>query len=408
MLQSVVQRGVRYIVSHYLMTYLGYYGLLSTLVVTLNAANFDAAQIAILVMVFTLTNKIAKMPLAYWLDKIPAATSVLLGCLMAAAGFLMLAFAQGMLSTGGALVIAGTGISINALASKQVAAAVSDGLANRAHLFSKINIGINVAAAVAAPLALWLVTKQQGSYVLFAVAAMYCLAGITTFSNFSRIDTEKCSTASSSFGVYANMLTIPGLRSFLMINFFGWLLYGQLFNVLALYVSKTLEMSGKLGWLYTLNALLVVFLQLAVMRLTAHWQIEKPILTVIAAYAIFSLAFISVYLVPGYFGAVMFVVIFTFAEMMFMPSMDVLLLSIIGQGSRAVGYSILSISTALGETIGGGMGVAIYRGLADQGYSNSFWLLLALISLLFTLITHVLARKSHGLKRIGKDDLTSG
>ncbi|WP_346827487.1 MFS transporter [Serratia inhibens] len=407
MLQSVEQRGVRYIVSHYLMTYLGYYGLLSTLVVTLNAANFDAAEIAILVMVFTLTNKIAKMPLAYWLDRIPAATSVLLGCLMAAVGFLMLAFSQSMISTAGSLVIAGTGISINALASKQVAAAVSDGLANRAHLFSKINIGINVAAAVAAPLALWLVAKQHGNYVLFAVAAIYCLAGSITFSSFSRIGAEKRSTTVSSLSVYANMFKIPGLRSFLMINFFGWLLYGQLFNVLALYVSKTLEMPGKLGWLYTLNALLVVFLQLAVTRLTAHWQVEKPILTVISAYAIFSLAFISVYLAPGYLGAVVFVVIFTIAEMMFMPSMDVLLLSIIGQGSRAVGYSILSISTALGETLGGGIGVATYRWLADQGYNNIFWLILALLSLMFTFITSVLAKKSHGLKNIGKEDLTS-
>ncbi|WP_019870663.1 MFS transporter [Salinispora oceanensis] len=237
-----------YIAVHYFMTNLGLFGLLSTLVVTLNAARFSAPQIAALVMIFTITNKIAKIPLAPWLDRIPAASSVLIGCLMAAAGFVGLRAVTGMTLTAVALILAGTGVSINALASKQLAAIASDDLANRARLFSLINVAVNVASAVAAPAALFFAARNKQGYVLLAVAGVYCLAGIVTFLRYSvgRSFTAG-SSARTSVRDYWGIVRLPGMRSFLIINFFGWLLYGQLFNALALHVSQTLDSADRLG-----------------------------------------------------------------------------------------------------------------------------------------------------------------
>jgi MFS family permease len=394
------RRGARYIVGHYFMTNLGYFGLLSTLVVTLNAASFDAARIAVLIMIFTLTTKIAKIPLAPWLDRMAAATSVLIGCTMATLGFFVLYSSDGLYLTAAALALAGTGISINALASKQLAAAASDVLENRARLFSVINIGINVASAVAAPLALSLAGRGLHGYVLLGIAAAYSTAGVATFLNFSRLGLKRPHTGVPSLRAYIDMLRIPGLQSFMLINFFGWLLYGQLFNVLALHVSKTLNAPGKLGWLYTLNAMLVVFLQLPVTHLAGSWNSGRQMQTVRLAYLTFTLAFVVPFLVPGYAGAATFVLLFTLAEMMFVPSVDVLLLALIGQESRAVGYSVLSISTALGESIGGGMGVAAYRWLTDHGHGDEFWLGMAGLSLAFMAITWQLETSSAGLRSL--------
>lgn len=387
-----------YVVTHYLLTYLGYYGLMSTLVVTLSAAAFEGHEIALLVMVFAFTNKVANIPLAPWLERVPAASSVLLGCVMAAAGFVCLRFADGMALTATSLALAGVGISINALASKQLAAAASDLTENRARLFSLVAIAVNIAAAVAAPLALLFVEREQQGYVLWATAAVYATAGVVTFLNRAVLPVAPLEAGASSLRAFPAVLRLPGLRAFLVINFFYWMLYGQLFNVLAVYVSGTLDSPGELGWLFTLNALLVVCLQLGVTRLAERWTKGRRLVTIVLAYGVFVVSFMTPYLLPGYVGAVIFVMLFTLGEMMFVPSADVVFVTLIGQRSRAVGYSLFAISTALGEAIGGGAGVATYRWLSDHGHGQEFWLMAAGLALAFTLLTYKLRGCSNALR----------
>lgn len=397
---SQARRGTRYIVSHYCMTNLGYFSLLSTLVVTLNAAGFSTARIAMLIMLFTITTKVAKIPLAPWLDRLPVALSVLIGCCGAAAGFIILALADGLVATAIALALAGTGISINALASKQLAASVSDMFQSRARLFSAINIGINVASAVAAPLALVLAASKYQRLLPLFIALIYACAGLMTWLNFSRLKLRRTSTSVASLRAYLNMLRRPGLPSFLAVNFFGWLMYGQLFNVLALHVSQTLGSAERLGWLYTFNALLVIGLQMAVTAWASRLSRGKQMSSVLMSYAGFTVAFLLPMFVPGYFGAIAFVLVFTVAEMMFVPSVDVLLLDLIGTESRAVGYSVLSISTALGESVGGAVGVMGYRWMSSHGVGQQFWLALAIVSLICIGITWLLQKISQPLREL--------
>ncbi len=383
--------GVYQIMTHYLITNLGYFGLLSTLVVILNTNGFESTQIAILVMAFTLSAKTAKIPLAYWVDKHLATVSVLLGCLIAGCGFVGVSFSKTMNLTLFSLIIAGIGISINALASKQLAATVSDNFRNRVRLFSIINIGVNISSAIAAPLALYFVSYKYDIYIIRVVAMIYIIAGIVTYINFSKFQPKDASPNTFSLAIYLNMLRIAKFRYFLLINFFGWILYGQLFNVLALYVSETLLLPKRLGWLYTLNALLVIFLQLWITRLTRRWQDEKTIFIIFLSYITFSIAFVLIYLINGYFGAIIFIVVFTLAEMMFVPNIDVLLLDIIGKENRAIGYSILSISTAIGEACGGGLGVVAYKYFIVHGYRNEFWLIVAFFAFCFALLTLIIS-----------------
>ena len=401
MSRTAAGKATRYITFHYFMTNVGLFGLLSTLAVSLTAANFDGAQTGFLILVFTIANKTAKVPLARWLDKISVASSVLIGCLTAATGFVVLQTANGMALTAAALALAGLGVSVNALASKQLAAAASDRAQSRARLFSLINIAVNIASAAAAPVALFFVSRHHYDYVLTGVAAIYCIAGVTTFLNYSRMRPGRRAHASlATLGGYRTVLDVPGMRSFLLINFLGWFCYGQLFNSLALYVSSTLRSPDKLGWLYTLNALLIVVAQMSVTRLTEWWTKDRQAITAVAAYTTFTLSFITIYLVPGYLGAVMAVIVFTLAEMMFVPTMDVLLLRVLGQKSRAIGYAMFSLGDAAGEGVGGGVGVALYRLLAGSGYGQEFWLITAAVALASAVITNKLRVTSTGLRSL--------
>ncbi|HEX6342174.1 MFS transporter [Umezawaea sp.] len=386
---AYTRRATTYVVTHYLLVYLGYYGVVSTLVVALTAASFNTAQIAALVVVFSLTNKIANIPLAPWLDRMPAAQSVLLGCSMAGVGFVSLRFSSGMTMTVLSLAFAGAGISINALATKQLAAAASDRIANHSTLFSLISMGVNIAAAVAAPVALFFVDREMHDQVLLAIAAIYVAAGVVAFLRRDTVRTRR-TTKATSFRRYLDVLVEPGMRRFLLINSFYWIIYGQLFTVLAVYVSSTLGSPRLLGWLYTGNALLVVFLQLFVTRFANRVAKGRALTIVVLSYGLFAVSFLTPQLVPGYLGAVLFVVLFTIAEMMFVPSGDVLIVGLINPESRAVGYSLFAISTALGEALGSGAGVAAYRYLVDQGRGGWFWVAAAGLAVVFAVITQSL------------------
>lgn len=382
-------RAARYITLHYFVTNMGLFGLLSTLAVSLTAAHFNGAQTGFLILVFTIANKVAKVPLAHWLDRISAPTSVLIGCFTAAAGFVCLQLADGIVLTALALALAGLGVSVNALASKQLAADASDRMASRARLFSLINIAVNTASAAAAPVALFFVDHHHHGYVLTGVSAVYCVAGVTTFLNYSRMRLEvRVRVAGSSLRSYLTILGLPGMRSFMLINILGWLCYGQLFNSLALHVSSTLDSPDRLGYLYTLNALLIVAGQLGVTRLAESWTKGRQDLTAVAAYTTFALAFASIWLVPGYLGAVVGVVVFTVAEMLFVPTMDVLFLKLLGQESRSIGYGLFSMGNAAGEALGGGVGVACYRWLSDDGHAAAFWLIAAALALSSAALTY--------------------
>jgi MFS family permease len=268
-------------------------------------------------------------------------------------------------------------------------------------VFSLINIAVNIASAAAAPAALFFVDRHHYGYVLTGVAAIYCTAGVMTFLNYSRKRLERRARASlATLTGYRTVLGLPGMRSFLLINFLGWFCYGQLFNSLALYVSSTLRSPDKLGWLYTLNALLIVVTQLGVTRL-AEWRTrDRPAIIAVVAYTMFTLSFITIYLVPGYLGAVMAVIVFTLAEMMFVPTMDVLLLGVLGQESRAIGYAMFSLGDALGEGVGGGVGAALYRWLSSSGYGQGFWLITAALALTSAAITNKLRVTSGGLRSL--------
>lgn len=391
----------RSITLHYFMTNLGLFGLLSTLAVSLTAAGFDGGRTGLLVLVFTIANKVSKVFLARWLDRISAARSVLLGCLTAAVGFMGLRIAGGLAATAATLALAGLGVSVNALASKQLAADASDRSGDRARIFSLINVAVNVASAVAAPVALFFVQRHEHGQVLTAVAAIYCLAGVTTYLNYRLLMPDTTVRApDSSLRGYLTVLRLPGMRPFMLINLLGWCCYGQLFNALALHVSAVPGATDRLGWLYTLNALLIVVAQLGVTRVAETLSKGRGTVTTVAAYTSFALGFAAVYLLPGFPGAVVGVVLFTLGEMMFVPTMDVLLLGLLGQESRALGYGVFSIANAVGEGVGGGLGVAAYRWLAGSGHGPDFWLIATALAVVSAVLARWLSVTNGGLRSV--------
>jgi MFS family permease len=383
---------ILHLIGHYFLVNLGYFAIVSTLVVALKASNASAPQIAIIAGLFTFSKTFAKIPVAPLIDRISPAKSVMLGCLLASAGFGGLQLLQNIYLIGLALIFAGLGISINSLACKQLAAAASDFALNRAKVFSIINVATNVAAGIASPVALIFVGMNHYTYVVTAVSLIYLVAGTLTWMILARSIDKSISIARPNFVAYAKIAVIPGMPSVLAINLFGWFMYGQLYSVLALYVSNALHRPGELGFLYTVNAGMVVLFQIPTIALIERLTGGDTQKSTSYAFGVFTLSFALAYVIGGYIGALAFVIFFTVAEMIFMPSMDVLLLDLIGSANRAMGYGVLSISTAIGESTGNAFGVMLYRNMDALGQPRLVWVVLSLIGGAYFLTTKVLRR----------------
>src|SRR5207237_801837 len=157
-----------------------------------------------------------------------------------------------------ALLVAGLGIAINNITSKMLAAAASDRLDRRSSLFSLINVVVNLAASIAPLLALRAVQHELQQPALCIAGVLYLLSGIITVAKTPGAPHAIRERSRSFFSAYMVLLRRSDFLHFMLINGMGWCMYGQLFNTFALHMSQTLHEAPRLGWLYTLNAILIV------------------------------------------------------------------------------------------------------------------------------------------------------
>lgn len=94
---------------------------------------------------------------------------------------------------------------------------------------------------------------------------------------------------------------------------------------------------------------------------------------------------------------VVMVVLFTLAEMVFIPTVDVVLLKLVERRHRAIGYSLLAISIAAGESLGAGFGVTLHAYFAGRGQPGLLWLAIGAMALLFIAATWFIGRPGSSL-----------
>lgn len=378
---------------HYFIAHLGFFSWMAISVVSLYEKHLSPGQVAILSTTFIFSNKFAKSVLSPFLDKLRLRECMTFGCGLAAVCFLIAACATNIYVEGFALLIAGIGSSINTISSKQLAAAVSDLLPDRASLFSKISVSINVASATASPIALYFGKLYGFSQVMGFIGIAYALAGLHIYVRFRRAAPEVApvSFARVSRAEYWAFVKRPNVVRFLCVNTLGWIFYGQLFGTFALHASL-FNQDKALGLLFTFNALIVIFLQIPMSAVLSKY-VKNYQQTMYFSFLIFAASFLFLAELPGMIGSVLFIVVFTLAEMAFMPSIDVVYLDLIKDSKRAMAYGVLGISTALGESVGEGVGVALYGSLGRHGYGSIYWLAFAGLAVLVAAVFSALGKR---------------
>ncbi|MBV8603098.1 MAG: MFS transporter [Pelomonas sp.] len=318
-------------------------------------------------------NRLAKLPLAPWLDRVAPRWAMAGGCAVAGLGVLGLALLAHPVALAAVLLICALGTSTNALAVKQMAAGLADAGEHRLLLFGRIASAGNLAAAVSAPCAAWLLIRAGPIYWAALIGcACASAAGLTAWRGpVLAARAESSSAASTTLREIARR---PGMRAFLAINACCWFLYYQLFSVVPLALSLHPGAGVLMGPLLTVNTVIVALLQLRVTRGAARLGDEFK--QIAAACLLFGLGFLPLACWSGLAALLVFVGLVSAAEMLLVPAIDSAFVGLLGTAPRAGGFALLSVSTAVGESVGAFVGMHLYETL-ESLVAGTYWVVLA-------------------------------
>lgn len=373
---------------HFFFSGFGYYGFLTSLAITLNERGYTSAQIGSLTAVFLTTSQLGRLLVADLVVRISSATAAACGCLLAGVAFVSLSGISDYYLLLASLALAGMGVSINNLASKTLAASISDEVGSS--VFAKVYSAAGISLAIAAPLMSFLLSRGWARYALELVGIIYCFSaayiGSRSLLRFKTVIAEK---DLESLG-YTAVLRIGYMPNVLLAAVIGWGMYGQLYSTIPLFAQHELGSAAYVGWLYTAMAIATSILQISVTRYASRFDAAKAL---ILSYLLFLTSFSVLALLTGPVSIFAFIPAFSLGQMVFIPTLDMIISRLTIPAQRAAAYSLLSVSIAFGSSLGGGLSVATYTRMQLHGGAHLYWLSLVALSLALISVAYFLVRR---------------
>ncbi|MFB8240657.1 MFS transporter [Kitasatospora purpeofusca] len=358
------------------------WALLTVLPLHLTQRHHSAGTVAALVTEAVVSLRLMRIVAGPALGRLRPRTAI-----TAALGLGALAFGALAATDGRAVVLAavlpvlGLGFGMNAMALKLIAAAAPD--RRRARGFASQAVAVNLGMALG-PLGGVALQQRFGTAVFCAAAA--CVHAVALgLVLVARPPGEAGATrAGAPRARWRAVLRDPGPRIPLALTALGFVLYTQLFATLPLYAKDVLGAGGSLGTVFLVNGVLIIALQLPVTLLADRLAV-RPTTLCAGGFGCFAAAFTClgagrtvVWLFAG-------VVLVTFAEMLLMPALDVLVGSAGPAQHHAAYFSLAALATGLGEAIGSFSGVRVAT--ADGLGAAHLYTVLAVVTTILLVVT---------------------
>jgi MFS family permease len=230
----------------------------------------------------------------------------------------------------------------------------------------------------------WIIGPLLGGY-MFAHLSFTYLYGtniITGFFSFILIllALHESFTGNKDKISFRNMISFKidkALFTYILLNLMVYIVYVQIVNIYSVFTVDQLGFTTtQYGFLMTINAIILVVFQHPVTRFVDIRLGDKNAL--IWGSVLFGAGYLSLSWITGFGWSVVYILVVTMAELLFIPSMS----SVIGklaepeQRGRYLGF--LGTGTGLGIAIGPVLGGALYDG--SHGASLLLWGPLALIT----------------------------
>jgi MFS family permease len=396
-------RGFLVICLNHLAINTGYYLLIPILSILLSRERLlSLPEIALVLLVFSSTIRGSQFFTGPFLDTLSSKTTLVLGALLTGGSFVLMGYVRSLPLLLLCSVLTGLGASANILASKVYVAKVSSKEGKSLLYFSTLNVAANVASSVGVLIGSALLSRNQNTLIFQLAGVCYLLAAAAVLLFLPLEATDTGPREGRVWSKYKDVLADRAYLRMLPFIFFGWFCYTQLYAVLPYFVSMYYHLADKLGLLFTLNALLIIVLQL-VLSVSAKKFVTQhnEHFLFLFSYLLYGAAFLCAGLFLSFGGIVGAVVLLTLAEMFFTPSADTLVSTYAKPGLQSTYFSVCGIARALGEGAGSYVGLNWLGFWLQQGRVGVFWFsLLGLVGLaclgfwLAEYITRTAARKA--------------
>jgi len=242
-----------------------------------------------------------------------------------------------------------------------IVAALSRG-EDRVAAFSVHRIGSSL-GWVAGPLLATIASEAHYGTMFYVCAPLTLLAPVAAIF-IGEIESGEARRAPSPVDALA-FLSDPRFVRFLFATFAFFLLQTQMYHMLSVYAAKHLGLTrGEVGSLFTINAVLVVLLQLPTVRIIAHLGHVRTLVIGSVTYAI---AFIACGLATGYIGLVAAVALITLCEILTAPAQQARMTHL-APGDRLGGYSgAFGLFQGAAQALGPVLGIFLLETLDPRG-----------------------------------------
>ncbi|CAN3985765.1 MFS transporter [Kitasatospora purpeofusca] len=332
------------------------WALLTVLPLHLTQRHHGAGTVAALVTEAVVGLRLMRIVAGPALSRLRPRTAISAALVLGILGFGALAATDGRaVVLAAVLPVLGLGFGMNAMALKLLAAAAPE--RRRARGFASQAVAVNLGMALG-PLG-GVALQQRCGTAVFCTAAACVHAVALGLVLLARPAGEAAATAvGTPRAPWKTLLREPGLRIPLALTALGFVLYTQLFATLPLYAKDVLGAGGSLGTVFLVNGVLIIALQLPLTLAAGHLEVGPRTLCALgfgcfaAAFACLGTGRTTGWLFAG-------VVLVTFAEMLLMPALDVLVGSAGPAQHHAAYFSLAALATGLGEAIGSFSGVRV-------------------------------------------------
>jgi DHA1 family multidrug resistance protein-like MFS transporter len=367
----------------FLLTHLGYFGLLPLLPVILrdrlSAAGVAGVGAALFLLVISM--RLSALLVSGWLEAQSPKRCMVAALALPAVAFAGLGLARELPAVLLLLVVAGLGISVNGLFARAIVANEVAERSQRLGVFSAINVAVNVAASAGPLLGALLYRADQPERLLTPVAACYLAAALAVAAvlpGTPRGEPTGFSLAARLRLLVALLLSATVWRLAAICGL-GWFLYAQLFSALPLYLIDVVHQRELAATYFTANAVLMIALQAPMGRIAARLLGERRPPSALMAVGCGLIA--AAFAVLGLFGWVVVlgyaaIALFSLGEVLFTPLVDAAFAEIEGL-STLERYNARQVVAAAGESLGSFAGASGYLVLRGLGGPSLYWLVLA-------------------------------
>lgn len=311
----------------------------------------------------------------YFSDRFGIQKLIIIGLVIRIIGYFLFAISKSFILFILSAAVVGTGGAL--LAPGLKAGIVAKAEDNRVQVFALRGIAVNIGAAVG-PI-LGGVLYNQSFFLVFLIIALSHIVFLFLLVKLGLKEIKVGSTEVKMVGQVRYIFSDKKILLLTLILGCFWFLYNQFNLSIPLYAQDQFGFGAKVGWLATLNGLLVILLQYGLVKWLFNRYNDVTILSL--GMLLISGAFLVLSFLPFYYSLFVFTVLFTLSEILVFPTVDNLTAKVAPSDKVASYYGFVDIGWALGSMLGNVVGGFIY-GLARE--NNQFWwiwLIYGLISL---------------------------